>query len=792
MNAMARHIMLVISVATLVLIVWSATRSVSQPQLSISWDSANGHIEYVEPTTPFQLDDTVVAIDGLPIEESAFPFFYWNKGDIVEVTVLRDDQPLTFDVPLIYRVPLLDVIRELLVLLVALAFWLVSTAVVQYRYRHSITTILLFCWCQLMALVLAFGNVSIPSWPAYLSIGLVWLLVPTIVNFHLVFPIKQMGKGYRPFTAAGYTIGLLGFLLSVELAFRSAESNWLFDLFGISYLPWISLGLVIVLALLIRAMVRLEDGIERQQVGVIVLSTCIGFLPFLIFTLVPTFLFDDDIIAANYTLLCMSFIPLGYGYAINKFRIIPLERYINRSASLVMTGFLLIAIYFAIIVVTQWFVNPLTDSPYTLVGLVAAFIPTILANPINKGVNKWITKQFYGGWYDYSSVVEAVSTTINENMNSLTFVESLGSVLQRAMRVKWVGVLLPHADTKEKYEAWFGHGHPPMELDRVTLEYIPHIVAQLKTRLSPTTVLALRESLADSSLNETESSLMAIEDAKLWVPVLGHRGTIGVIILGPKHGGSMFNETDLDILVVTARQISMALQNVQLITSLEQQVQESELYQRRLVTVRTDERKRIARDLHDNVIQELVGFRYQLAELQSADSPSSPIASDGRISQSLRELIQTTRDLCYDLRPPALDLGLVSGVRSLIGRFEERHHIAIELNVEGDRAIEIAEEVTMCIFQCTQEALNNVIKHAHAMQVEVSLLLSSCEIECRITDNGIGFALPERLGHLMAQKHFGLVGIRERVELIAGTFHLQSDPGNGTTIILRLPTAVAV
>lgn len=195
---------------------------------------------------------------------------------------------------------------------------------------------------------------------------------------------------------------------------------------------------------------------------------------------------------------------------------------------------------------------------------------------------------------------------------------------------------------------------------------------------------------------------------------------------------------------------------------------------RHLVRGREEERERLARELHDQAIQSLVGLKFHLAE-------QAPGAQTG-LQAEIDAVIQTLRSLCADLRPPALDrLGLVAALRSYLDDFSIRTGIRVELRVEGDEQ-RLAPEVELTLFRVAQEALTNVWKHAQAPKVEVGLRFGEEGVELIVRDRGRGFVVPERWGTLAGAGHFGLVGMYERMALVGGTLRLASAPGQGTTV----------
>jgi len=198
---------------------------------------------------------------------------------------------------------------------------------------------------------------------------------------------------------------------------------------------------------------------------------------------------------------------------------------------------------------------------------------------------------------------------------------------------------------------------------------------------------------------------------------------------------------------------------------------------RQLVIGGEAERKRIARDLHDQVIQNLLGLKFHLADQGAGQSP---------LQGEINATIETIRHLCADLRPPALDhLGLAAALRSYAQDFQARTNLAVELQL--DDTAHLSEEIALALFRVMQEALTNAWRHARAQRVRVTLQSSRDAVELSVHDDGCGFQVPERIGALVEQGHFGLMSMRERVELVGGTLRLDSQPGRGTRVEARVP-----
>jgi signal transduction histidine kinase len=203
------------------------------------------------------------------------------------------------------------------------------------------------------------------------------------------------------------------------------------------------------------------------------------------------------------------------------------------------------------------------------------------------------------------------------------------------------------------------------------------------------------------------------------------------------------------------------------------------------------ERTRIAAELHDGPIQRLTAIGYQLEEAnltlgRGDDRRSRTLMA--AVQRGLRGEVDQLRGLMATLRPPVLDeRGLTLALADELDSFERRTGIACTLKSEHDTRLE--PEIETVLYRVVQEALTNVAKHAKARNVSVYLGADDDRVDMQVQDDGVGFDTEEASG-MVVNGHFGLAGMRERVELAAGTYHLRSTPGSGTLIQVRVPRRV--
>jgi PAS domain S-box-containing protein len=219
--------------------------------------------------------------------------------------------------------------------------------------------------------------------------------------------------------------------------------------------------------------------------------------------------------------------------------------------------------------------------------------------------------------------------------------------------------------------------------------------------------------------------------------------------------------------------------------------------QRRLTTAQEDERRRIARDLHDTTGQLLTALALGVRAVR--DAGQLPPAALTRLDQLQRltdELARQVHELAAQLRPAALDdLGLEAAVRQLVETWSARTGIAADFQLSGAIDRRFPPEIETVLFRIVQEALTNVAKHAGASHVAVVIGRSDVHAIAIVEDDGGGFD-PENVNHTpppgrpgRGPTRLGLLGMRERVDLVGGTLEIETAPGRGTTIIARLPVS---
>ncbi|MCB2160486.1 hypothetical protein KQH40_00200 [bacterium] len=205
-----------------------------------------------------------------------------------------------------------------------------------------------------------------------------------------------------------------------------------------------------------------------------------------------------------------------------------------------------------------------------------------------------------------------------------------------------------------------------------------------------------------------------------------------------------------------------------------------------VTTGQEEERKRLARELHDDTLQSLIALNQRVMMVkrraESVGLEDSLSEIEAMIAQTMSELRRFTQAL----RPIYLeDLGLVTALDTLTKETSQSSNIQVDFRSVGDEK-RLSDSVEIALFRISQEALSNILRHSEAKEAQVSISFTAEGVELMISDNGIGFVPPKNPGILANKGHFGLLGIHERAELIGATITIDSVIGRGTNLILQI------
>jgi signal transduction histidine kinase len=284
------------------------------------------------------------------------------------------------------------------------------------------------------------------------------------------------------------------------------------------------------------------------------------------------------------------------------------------------------------------------------------------------------------------------------------------------------------------------------------------------------------DSVIDDPEIDQETARRMRMRAGLYVPLVLRGDAIGVITAQDKHGPDpRFTAEDVRVAELFAQRSAVAV-------DISQRVARDAL--QRVVSAQELERRRLARELHDETGQALTSILLGLRTVEEARGEDELRAAVGEVRELVRSTLQDVRQLAVELRPKALDdFGLVAALERLTSGFAEQTGIALafESTLPEKR---LSQEIETALYRIVQESLTNVVKHARASHVSILLGRKREAVTVVVEDDGVGFD-PARTH----EDGLGLIGMRERVALVGGKVTVESRPGAGTTFVAEVPVS---
>jgi signal transduction histidine kinase len=216
---------------------------------------------------------------------------------------------------------------------------------------------------------------------------------------------------------------------------------------------------------------------------------------------------------------------------------------------------------------------------------------------------------------------------------------------------------------------------------------------------------------------------------------------------------------------------------------------EREQVLRQLMTAQEEERRRISRDLHDQMGQQITGLLLALKALEDADTSKPRMRDHLSRAQALANTISVElHQLALQLRPTSLDdLGLEQALASYVEEWARQARVKLDTHMHGLDRQRLSMPIATTAFRVVQEALTNVLKHARAHSVSLIVERQAHDLVITVEDDGRGFDVEAMLAGISAEDRLGLLGMRERVALVGGTLTFDSTPSHGATVLVRIP-----
>ena len=490
---------------------------------------------------------------------------------------------LSITIPLISP-PLSEILIRLLPILVALVFWGLGMGIQTFKPNDGAAN-LFFAWCLVCSLTLTAGVASYLGaiWMSILFSCMLWIIGPLSVHFHLDFPQARQWRWKRALLAVLYVLAILGIglYLLVTLS-RGFHNQWQTNVVSAGRV-FLGLNLLLVVGLLVYHYTHAATPGVRAKIRLVALGGGIAGLSVVVFIILPDGLFHQPILPYQFTFVLLAIIPLTYGFAIYRYHLIEIEEHVNRGA----TNFLIYSIIGGAYLLSYTFLSRVLPSELGTFPVINAFILLLLISlfsPFRVQVQRFVDTIFYGNWYDYRLGVMQLTQNLDEIADLNTLARTVSERLVKTINLEECSVFLRASEGNfSVVEVAMRSSLPPHPariypvLPRSSLDYLLKIGVVERNHL--------KKALSEVAVTEEELQLLNSEQIRLWAPVIGHEQILGLLALGPKLGGDVFSEDDLDILRVLVRQLGPIIEKLHLLTQLRQHA--AELEQR--VVERTEE-----------------------------------------------------------------------------------------------------------------------------------------------------------------------------------------------------------
>jgi signal transduction histidine kinase len=367
--------------------------------------------------------------------------------------------------------------------------------------------------------------------------------------------------------------------------------------------------------------------------------------------------------------------------------------------------------------------------------------------------------------------------SLNEIGNALATETDLGRLLDLIARrlrelldARIVAVMLPAGEDELRFTAVAGDSGE---------DFLGHTIPRASSK-SGRVFDRGRSERSDSVLDDPEVDRNVVRGfgarTGLWVPLVARSQTIGLIAVHDKLGAdARFTDNDLRLTETYASRAAVAV-------DLSQRIARDAL--RRVVDAQELERRRLARELHDETGQALTSILLGLKTLEETVEGGGSNKAIGDLRELVVATLQDVRRLAVELRPKVLDdFGLVPALERLTDTFAEQTGITVrfESGLGGER---LPPEVETALYRIVQESLTNIVKHARAQRVSIAITRKPGAVAAVVEDDGHGFDPAD-----VREGGFGLEGMRERVGLLDGRLQVESGEGVGTTLVAEVPIA---
>ena len=675
-------------------------------------------------------------------------------------------------------------------LFIAFGYWLVGTVSWQQRHRASSTAFFLLGTTVLAAGFLSSNEIRVFANLFYVSLA---VFSPLLLQFHLALLNRPLRAIEKYSLLAFY---LAAIVLAAPFFFIAVDTYAQAPIFSLSVRLLFMISAFWTCLLLVNGYNSYASLASRRRIRMVAFGSLFGFAPLVLLSVLPQ-TFRIAHVDFNATFPGLLTIPMVYGYVTFRARI-PLSEIRFRQLWLY---YLLFTTLLSLYTLVAGLMRLLIVQPaWVYTGGVSAILVMILFIPLRNLLNRLVMWIFYGNETDYAQAIhyleERLSGVIERDKLRSLILEELVAAVRPARGV----LFLLHPDGTFH---WSGAGGAENELVEhgsiPTQGWLASYLAQMSRPVETNQLLA---AAVGQPLSAEETRLLQTPHAVLWLPMVSGGRLYGLLLFGYRAGDDRFTEEDQRLLGRIMHQAGAAIRNVMMAEDLRAGQDELALANQKMILSQEQERRRLARELHDDTVQQLLGLSFRLSGIRKRAlkaagdtlvAPTHRLTDDLELARrDLLDVVSQLRGMIGELRPAGLDeLGLRVAIEGYIGQLSkqsENQDCLPVVDVQVDEAIPfLSDALSICLFRTAQEGLRNAFQHARSTHIRLCLERKDSSLVLTLQDNGQGFQPPERLSELTQTNHYGLVGIWERVLAAGGEFQVTSSPGAGTCLQAILP-----
>ena len=717
--------------------------------------AGSGSLEIASPSTgavarELESGDRVLAMLGRPVEAWAVLLLdpaasrpVIHDGDAIVYTVARDGGPIDVTVTARPFDPVASSTEDRGVLLLALTIQVVGIYLYARRPGEPAAQALLVAGTAMFASTIAWAlglqatdlATATGFWSYALLAGLAYALFWCgVLHLALVFPrpytlVRERGR----LIAVAYLLplGSIG-LISLVAAVATGSVLAAFGTFLLGQSLLQVIVIVATVALMGYSYLRLVDPTSRLQLRWVAGAVALAALSGLLLWFGPELIIGEPLIPRSLVALLALPFPVALAIAINHHHLFDLDKVVNRS---LVYGGLTVGVllaYGGTVALIGGFIPG--NAPYAVI-LLGAGVAALAALPLRDRLQGQVDRLMYGDRDDPARALRRLGRRLERSLDPQTVLPTLVEAVAEALRVPYVAIEWER-DGEARIEA--AHGSQPIDPG------------------------GPREPVR--------------------LPIVYRGLVIGELVVVPRAQDEPFSAADEALLADLARQAAPAVEAVRLTADLRRSREE-------LVATREEERRRLRRDLHDEIGPALAGSLMKLGAARSlmASEPDRAGALLEDLEADAHGMIDEIRRMARDLRPPALDeLGLTGALRQRVATFDagvQDRPMRVTLEAP-DSLPSLPAAVEVAAMRIALEGLTNASRHSGATHAAVGLCIEGDTLVVSVTDDGVGIAPG-------APDGIGLGSMRERADELGGSFTISTPEEGGTSIVARLPVTVA-